>query len=1355
VKERSTQFHDEWLKLAQPYEGLVFSVPVLAEAQIAPEVPADLSTRFAAFLVGGDDKVGPRIASARHFFEQFLGYHEPGRIVLRGELPTELSFYAPEGGQELRPTFALARGPFETVDPFAEFATKVEPQAAHVTDAPRSPYFALVWDVAEDAAPALDLDKPETDTGAWRYPPTAKFERLLRHTGVPVGLLFNGPVLRLVYAPSGETTSHLSFRVADMAQRDGRKILAALELLLHARRAYGAAAEHTLEGLLAASRKRQADVTDELARQVFDAVETLLTGFEHAARRDITGERLDWLRAALETEGEHVYQGMLSIVLRLVFLLYAEDQALFPTDPLYARHYSVFGLYERLRDDAGQHPESMHHRFGAYGQLLALFRGVFLGVRHGSFQLPARRGKLFDPNAFPFLEGGLPGSTAAVLLADERARVVPPSIDDGTIYRVLRSLIMLEGQRLSYRTLDVEQLGSVYESLMGYHVLRVTSTAVRVGKYRVWVEASEVAAKSPSERKTFWKEACGLNPGPAASIEAALKEAGRDPATVADALLQHSAGGKAERERQRAEVDSLVLQPGEERRRTGTHYTPRSLTERVVKKTLEPLFACLGKERTAEQILQLKICDPAMGSGAFLVAACRQLASEVVEAWQRNGEMAKLAEEHARPELHALRLVAQQCIYGVDKNPAAVELAKLSIWLVTLSHDRPFTFLDHALRHGDSLVGLNLEQIKAFHWKGKGQLDFCSRALTEALDQAVALRSELVGLADHDDEVAQSEKRRLLEFSEQAIARIRLIADVCVGSFFAGTNDKTREAERVRRLDLVRRFLGGETDLESELGDIANTVRTQVAPFHWMLEFPEVFFELRPDPLQQGEINGAAYMEAIVGNPPFAGKNTLADGNGPSYVEWLQVLHAGAHGNSDLSAHFFRRAATLLGPNGTLGLIATNTIAQGDTRTTGLKPLVAEGWRIYEATSTMPWPGAAAVTVALVHAAGGRPGDLAVGELDGRTAASINSRLRATPERPDPVTLMTNADLSFQGCIVLGMGFTLTPEERAALVAKDPRNAERTFPYLGGLDVNSSPRHQAERWVISFGQMDLAQAEQWPDLARIVCEKVKPERDRLPANTDGKRRREFWWQYGRWTPALYAAIARLQMCLVTSLTSKHRVFAFVPAAQILDQKLIVFATDQKTFFACVQSRVHLAWAALLSSTMKTDLNYIASDCFETFPFPQPEPRTVIAPLDQIGQQLYDTRARFMVDTDQGLTKTYNALKDPACDDARVVELRTLHEAMDRAVLEAYGWGDISVPPFCPRTAGERALVAAFEDEVIDRLYQLNEARAADETRAGLGAKAKPTPKSGGKRGAKAPPAADPEGTPGGGQGQLF
>ena len=114
----------------------------------------------------------------------------------------------------------------------------------------------------------------------------------------------------------------------------------------------------------------------------------------------------------------------------------------------------------------------MHHRFGAYGQLLALFRAVFFGVKHGTLELPPRRGRLFDPNAYPFLEGGLPGWTAAVADPEARAAARPPSIDDGTIYRVLHRLVVFAGQRLSYRTLDVEQIGSVYESLMGYHVLR-------------------------------------------------------------------------------------------------------------------------------------------------------------------------------------------------------------------------------------------------------------------------------------------------------------------------------------------------------------------------------------------------------------------------------------------------------------------------------------------------------------------------------------------------------------------------------------------------------------------------------------------------------------------------------------------------------------------------------------------------------------------------------------------------------------------------------------------------------------------------------------------------------------------
>ncbi|AGP36467.1 DNA methyltransferase [Sorangium cellulosum] len=1353
MKDRDVLFHKKWLGLAQPIEGLVFSVPALADAQIAPEERPELSAAFEAQLTGDP----PRIRSLEAFFRDFLGYASPGMLVPRAELPAELSFYAAEGGQEIRPSFALGRGPFAADDPFAAFdeapsasqdgaasdrgsraSSETAAQAA-ASDA-KKPWFALLWDLTETGA-SLDLDEPESETGPWRYPPTAKLERLLRHAGIPVGFLFNGAHLRLVYAPAGESSAHLTFRVEHLRGSEGRPLLTALDLLLHARRAYSASPEHTLEGLLAESRRRQADVTEELAKQVFEAVETLVAGFEAAAARDCGRDELDWLRQAIEAGGDHFYQGVLSVVLRLVFLLYAEDQALLPVEHrTYAEHLSLGGLYARLSHDAGAHPESMHHRFGAYGQLLALFRAVFFGVKHGTLELPPRRGRLFDPNTYPFLEGGLPGWTAAVTDQGARAQARPPSIDDGTVYKVLHRLIVFGGQRLSYRTLDVEQIGSVYESLMGYHVLRIESPAVRLGKFGVWVETRALRAMSPTDRARFLKETCGLNPGPVQAIEKAVKEAGKDDGALAEALAGYAAGRRGEGNRHRAGAGRLVLQPGEERRRTGSHYTPRSLTEKVVRRTLEPLLACLGEARTPEQILQLKICDPAMGSGAFLVAACRELAGEIVAAWTRQGELARVIEQHGDAHLHARRLVAQQCLYGVDKNAAAVELAKLSLWLVTLSRTLPFTFVDHALRHGDSLVGLDFKQIEAFHWAPSGQTETVRVLLRDALDQAVELRQQILALADHEDPVSQGEKRRLFEFSQQAIERVRIVADVCVGAFFAEAKDAAREKERKRRLALVETWLGRErgaldetrSDKEraaelaaalaarEELEALAAEVREKLPPFHWWIEFPEVFFEERPDPLQGGEITGAVLMEGVVGNPPFGGKNNIIDGNPEGYIDWLKVVSPGAHGNSDLSAHFFRRAASLLGHNGTFGLIATNTIAQGDTRTTGLAALVRDGWALYDATDSMPWPGAAAVTVSLVHGSHGRATRHARPALGGRRVPVINSRLRPKPERLDPETLSANANSSFQGSIVLGMGFTLTPAERDALAKKNPKNAERIFPYLGGEEVNTSPSQSFDRYVISFGQMDLAEAERWPDLIRIVREKVKPERDK----NNREVRRKYWWRFGEATPALYAALEPLERCVATARTSKHTAFSFQPSGRIFSENLVIFTSSAATMLAILQSRVHIAWVHHTSSTLEDRQGYRPSDCFETFPFPKPDPRTIIPELEAIGERLYDTRARFMIATNQGLTKTYNALKDPACDDPRILDLRRLHEEMDRAVLAAYGWSDIAVPPYCPLTDKDREALQAFEDEVIDRLYVLNAERAREEQRLGLAGKKK-------------------------------
>jgi hypothetical protein len=1337
MKDRDVLFHKKWLGLAQPIEGLVFSVPALADAQIAPEERPELSVAFGAQLEGD----GLRIRSLESFFRDFLGYAQPGMLVPRAELPAELSFYAAEGGQEIRPSFALGRGPFASDDPFAAFDEAPKPSTP--ADAPAAkPWFSLLWDLTEAGAD-LDLDEPESVTGPWRYPPTAKLERLLRHVGIPIGLLFNGKNLRLVYAPSGESTAHLTFRVEHLRGPDGRALLTALDLLLHARRAYSASPEHTLEGLLAESRRRQADVTEELAKQVFEAVEILLAGFEAAAARDCVGAELDWLRPAIEAEGDHFYQGVLSVVLRLVFLLYAEDQALLPVEHrTYAEHLSLGGLYARLSHDAGAHPESMHHRFGAYGQLIALFRAVFFGVKHGTLELPPRRGRLFDPNTYPFLEGGLPRWTAAVVDPAARAAAQPPSLDDGTVYRVMHRLVVFAGQRLSYRTLDVEQIGSVYESLMGYHVLRLASAAVRLGKHGVWLETQALRAMTPTDRARFLKETCGLNPGPIQAIEKAVKEAGKDESALAEALAAHAVGKRGDALRHRASSGRLVLQPGEERRRTGSHYTPRSLTEKVVRRTLEPLLACLGEARVPEQILQLKICDPAMGSGAFLVAACRELAGEIVAAWTRKGELARVIEQYGDAHLHARRLVAQQCLYGVDKNAAAVELAKLSLWLVTLSRQLPFTFVDHSLRHGDSLVGLDFKQIEAFHWAPPGQVETCRGLLRDALDQAVELRQQILALADHEDVVAQAEKRRLFEFSQQAIDRVRLVADACVGAFFAEGKDAAREKERKRRLALVETWIGRErraadetrtekeraddlaasTAAREELEPLAVEARENLSPFHWWIEFPEVFFEERPDPLQGGAKNGVAMMDAFVGNPPFAGKNSLSDSAGPIYLQWLQEIHHDSHGNADLSAHFFRRADVLLGKHGTIGFVATNNIAQGDTRATGLQALV-QSHVIYDATTRMLWPGDANVAVATVHTAKGCVARLPDLQrcLDGIPVSTINSRLDPKAERTDPVQLAANKGRSYIGSYVLGAGFLLTPEECAALVKRDRRNAEHIQPYVGCENVTTEPLHRSERHIINFGTMSETEAERWPDLMDIVRRRVKPDRDRN--NRDS--RRQYWWRYAEPAPALYAAIQKLTRCLVTGLTTKHRAFVFLDTRQVLDQSLIVFPLDGWAHFAVLQARSHDIWARLLSSDFGSSTTsgpmprYNPSRSFETFAFPRSDH---LPALESIGEQVYTARAAYMISNQVGLTITYNRLKDLTNTEPTILDLRRLHEDMDHAVLAAYGWGDIAVPPYCPISDRDTEALQAFEDEVIDRLYVLNAERSREEQRLGLGGK---------------------------------
>jgi len=635
----------------------------------------------------------------------------------------------------------------------------------------------------EDAG--VDPDQRASLDG-WEATPQQRFERLLRETGVFVGLMITDNALRLTYAPRGETSGHLTFPIRPLATVAGRPMLGGLKLLLGAVRLFIEGDDRRLPVLLSKSRDAQAAVSTALAGQVLGALHELL--------RDFDAAEPDLVRHLATTQPGHLYEGLLTVLMRLVFVLYAEDRDLLPSRTeadarrVYETSYAVRGLYARLSEDAALHPDTMDERQGGWGQLLALFRLIYGG--HRTHFVQARGGKLFDPETFPLLEGRA--------LPPDAPRV--PGVSDGCLLRILEGLMTLKlrggtRERLSYRALDVEQIGSVYETVMGFEAGLTSgrSLAIKAGKNNktpVFVDLDALAALKGKARIKSLKEDAGraLTAAQAKPIEDA--ESVEDLVVALDSMVDERGSPK----KSLAAPGTPILQPTDERRRTGSHYTPRSLTAPIVKYALEPAFARLGPDATADQVLDLKVCDPAMGSGAFLVEACRALGERLILAWARWPESRPTIPADEDEELHARRLVAQRCLYGVDKNPRAVDLARLSLWLATLARDHEFSFLDHALKSGDSLVGLTPAQIAAANWdEAKPGLPLFRQLVRDRVAEAERARAEIQSAPDDTARVIQEQRHRHVE---TRLSPIRVMGDAVLSAFFAADKAKAREKAR-------------------------------------------------------------------------------------------------------------------------------------------------------------------------------------------------------------------------------------------------------------------------------------------------------------------------------------------------------------------------------------------------------------------------------------------------------------------------------------------------------------------------------------------------------------------------------
>lgn len=797
--------------------------------------------------------------------------------------------------------------------------------------------------------------KPEDrDTSDdWKDSGIEKMTRLCRAYEVRIGLVTNGEKWVVVNAATGGTLSGTATWYARLWFQEDTTLRAFLALLGYRR--FVGAPKKRLPYLLDESLKHLEEVTDTLGKQVMTAVEVLMEGFDRAD--------LDSGRALLAgVSPATLYESALTVMMRLVFLLCAEERGLMLLgEKTYDDVYAVSTLRKKLEEESDKFgPQVLERRYDAWARLLGVFRFVYHGVSHQGLRFPAMGGSLFDPEKYPFLEGNPP----------------PLPIDNRTVLLILESLQVLKHKDgaipLSFRSLDVEQIGYIYEGLLEFTGTRAEELLLGLkgdkNHQNPEISLAELESLRMDSEEKLIKYVADKT-----GRTAIAKEYATEPnLEYLPYLSKICRGDKSLEERILPFLNwlrtsewgepvvyhkgSFYVTEGRDRRSSGTHYTPKTLTEMIVKEALEPVVydgpakgasRAEWKLKSPDELLNLKVCDPAMGSGAFLVQACRYLGDRLVDAWEiaekagkaidRYGVVTESPPKEPMSKVMddrlciARQLVAEKCLYGVDINPLAVELAKLSIWLVTISKDRPFGFLDHNLKSGDSLLGIsNIDQLVQFRMKpsARGVGNLMEPSIRQMVAEAVAERESIrnAHVRDINDVRLQIQHNKN---AENITRHLKDYADYFIGQVFtlgkpSRKTDAMLDSASMTSSILLNPEIDAHTASSLKKDSIVNLSyelpvgqTSARRPFHWAIEFPEVF--------AQGG------FDVVIGNPPYINTVILCSGNIKSaQKEFYQTWYKTAKGSFDLYIPFYERALIATKPQGVVGLLIPNKVLSID-----------------------------------------------------------------------------------------------------------------------------------------------------------------------------------------------------------------------------------------------------------------------------------------------------------------------------------------------------------------------------------------------------------------------------------------